>query len=213
VRCGRQSSSFRTEIDLTRFNPLFPQQCQFPREKRPSASPGRGELTIRPPTLPHHKSSSSVTKHRVRNLVFKQLPQQFRCGSLVAPSLRTSPSSPIARHSQDCPARNRHCHLIEMPLRRWPRASTAKFSGEQWPELQHPWPHRLVGDIQTALREQILDVAIAEHETEMEPNGMPDDRRRKLMARKRDRHAPSYQSNGQGSLIAFQPQAVIGSCR
>jgi hypothetical protein len=38
------------------------------------------------------------------------------------------------------PARNRHGHLIEMPARRWPLASTAKFAGEQWP-LQDPSPH------------------------------------------------------------------------
>jgi hypothetical protein len=34
----------------------------------------------------------------------------------------------------ELPARNRYGHLIEMPTRGWPRASTAKFSGEQRPE-------------------------------------------------------------------------------
>ena len=48
--------------------------------------------------------------------------------------------------------------------------------------FQYPSPYRFVGDIQTALREQIFDVAIAEGETEIEPNGVPDDRSRKLMA-------------------------------
>ena len=41
----------------------------------------------------------------------------------------------------------------------------AKFSGEQRPELQYSSSHRFVGDIQTTLREQIFDVAIAERET------------------------------------------------
>jgi hypothetical protein len=41
-------------------------------------------------------------------------------------------------------ARNHHGHLVEMPRRRWPRASTAKFSREQRPKLQDPSPHRLV---------------------------------------------------------------------
>ena len=50
------------------------------------------------------------------------------------------------------------------------RASTAKFSGEQRPEFQYPSPHRFVGDIQSALGEQILDVAIPERETQIEPN-------------------------------------------
>src|SRR5271165_6374498 len=72
----------------------------------------------------------------------------------------------------------------------------AKFLGEHRPELRYPSPHRFVGDIQPTLCEQIFDVAIAESETEIEPNGVPDDRRRKLMAGKRDRHAPSYPSNG-----------------
>jgi hypothetical protein len=71
----------------------------------------------------------------------------------------------------------------------------AKFSGEQWSELD-PSPHRFVGDIQTALRKQILDVPITEGETHIQPNGVPDDRRRKLMAGKRDRHAPSYPMTG-----------------
>ena len=80
--------------------------------------------------------------------------------------------------------------------RRWPRAPTAKFSGEQRPELQDPSSHRFIGDIRTALREQILDVAIAESETHIEPNGVPDNHRRELMAGERDRHPPSYPSNG-----------------
>jgi hypothetical protein len=48
--------------------------------------------------------------------------------------------------------------------------------GSQWPELQYQSPYRFVGDIQTALREQILDVAITERETHIQPNGVPDDR-------------------------------------
>jgi uncharacterized protein len=36
------------------------------------------------------------------------------------------------------------------------------------------------------------DVAISEGETNIEPNGAPYDRRRRLMADERDRHAPSY---------------------
>src|SRR5208282_2913878 len=83
-----------------------------------------------------------------------------------------------------------------MPLGRWPRASMPKFSGEQRPEFQDPSPHRLVGDIQPTLGEQVFDVAIAERETDIEPNGVPDDRRGELVAGERDRHPPSYPSNG-----------------
>jgi hypothetical protein len=82
-----------------------------------------------------------------------------------------------------------------MSSRRWPRASAVKFSGEQRPELQEPSPHRFVGHIEPTLSEQIFDVAIAERETHIEPNGVPDDRGRKLVAGKRDRHPPSYPAN------------------
>jgi RNA-directed DNA polymerase len=82
-----------------------------------------------------------------------------------------------------------------MPLRRRPRALTAKFSSEQWPELQDPPSHRFVGHIEPTLSEQIFDITIAERETHIEPNGVPDDRGRKLVAGKRDRHPPSYPAN------------------
>ena len=55
----------------------------------------------------------------------------------------------------------------------------AKFSGEQRPEFQYPSPHRFVGDIQPTLREQIFDVAIAEREADIQPDGVPDDSRRR----------------------------------
>jgi hypothetical protein len=82
--------------------------------------------------------------------------------------------------------------LVEMPPRCWPCTSAAKFAGEQRPEFQHPSPHRFVGDIQSALSEQIFDVAITERETNIKPNRVSDDRRGELVAGKRDRHAPSY---------------------
>jgi hypothetical protein len=93
------------------------------------------------------------------------------------------------------PARDHYGHLIEMPSRRWPRASATKFSGEQRSELQDRSLHRFVGHIEPTLSEQIFDVATAERETHIEPNGVPDDRGRKLVAGKRDRHPPSYPAN------------------
>jgi hypothetical protein len=121
-------------------------------------------------------------------LFLEQLAHQFHRCSLVAPPLHEQIENlafVVNRAPQpELPARDRHGHLIEMPPRGWPRASTPKFSGEQRPELQYPSSHRFVGDIQTALRKQIFDVAIAERETHMQPNGVPDDRRRELMAGK-----------------------------
>src|ERR1700677_2697339 len=133
-------------------------------------------------------------------LFLEQLAHQFHRCSFIAPSLHEQGENlafvvSLAREPE-LTARDSHGHLIEMPPRGCPRGSTAKLSGEQRPELQYPSSHRFVGDIQTALRKQIFDVAIAERETHIEPNGVPDDRRRELMAGKRDRHAPSYPTTG-----------------
>src|SRR5271169_4683900 len=133
-------------------------------------------------------------------LFLEQLAHQFHGCSLVSPWLHQQIENlafVVDRAPEPKPpARNRYGHLIEMPTRCWPWASAAKFSGEHRPKLQNPSPHRFVGDIQTALRKQIFDVAIAERETHIQPNGVADDRRRKLMAGKRDRHAPSYPTTG-----------------
>src|SRR5580693_6238742 len=58
-------------------------------------------------------------------------------------------------------------------------AAATEFLGEHRPELQYLSPHRLVGDIHTALSEQIF--AIARREAPLQPNGMPNDRRWELM--------------------------------
>src|SRR5580704_1760466 len=94
-------------------------------------------------------------------LFLEQLAHEFHGCSLVAPALHKKVENlafVVNRAPEpELPARDRHGHLIEMPPRGWPRASTAKFSGEQGPEFQYPSPHRFVGDIQSALGEQILD--------------------------------------------------------
>ena len=102
-------------------------------------------------------------------LFLKQLAHEFHGCSLVAPPLHKEVENlafVVNRAPEpELPARDHYGHLIEMPSRCWPRASAAKFSGEHRPEFQYPSPHRFVGDIQSALSEQILDVAITERET------------------------------------------------
>jgi hypothetical protein len=71
-----------------------------------------------------------------------------------------------------------------MPLGGWPMTSAAKFHGEQRSKLQDPSPDRFIGDIQPALGQQILDIAKAEGEVNVQPNRMPDDVRRGLVASK-----------------------------
>jgi hypothetical protein len=79
-------------------------------------------------------------------------------------------------------AGDQNSHFVEIPPRRWPRTSTAKFSGKQRPELQHPSPHRFVGDIQPTLGEQVFDIAEAQSEAKVQPHRVPDGVRRELVA-------------------------------
>jgi hypothetical protein len=89
-------------------------------------------------------------------------------------------------------AADHHGHLVEMPLRSRAGSTAAKLSGKQWAKLQHPASDRLVGDIQPALGEQILDITESEGEANIEPNGVPNDRRSKLVTSERDGcHSPS----------------------
>src|SRR5277367_2123342 len=78
-------------------------------------------------------------------LFLEQLAHQFHGCSLVAPSLHQQVENLTfvvsGAPQPELPARDHYGHLIEMPSRRWPRASVAKFSGEQYSELQDPSPH------------------------------------------------------------------------
>jgi hypothetical protein len=74
-----------------------------------------------------------------------------------------------------------HGHLIEMPapsvaavFEHAPTRTTVRTS--------IPTPNRVIGNIQPPLRQQIFDVPVAEREPGVEPHGVPDDRRRELMA-------------------------------
>jgi hypothetical protein len=68
-------------------------------------------------------------------LFLEQLAHQFHGCSLVAPSLHQQVENLTfivnRAPKPELPARDHYGHLIEMPSRRWPRASAAKFSGEQ----------------------------------------------------------------------------------
>src|SRR5436189_16725 len=60
-------------------------------------------------------------------------------------------------------------------------------------EFQHPAAHRLVRDIEPALGEKLLDIAVAQGEPEIQPDGVLDDDRGKAMAAVRDiGHARGY---------------------
>src|SRR5689334_10603582 len=69
-----------------------------------------------------------------------------------------------------------------MPAIAWLRAPPAQPAGDYGPELQHPAPHRFVGDLDPTLGEQFLDVAVAQGEAEIQPDRLLDDLGREAMA-------------------------------
>jgi hypothetical protein len=93
----------------------------------------------------------------------EQLAHQFHGCSLVAPSLHKQVENlafVVNRALQPkLLPRNHHGHLVEMPLRRRPWASSSQFSSEQWPELQDPPSHRFVRHIEPTLSEQVTEMS------------------------------------------------------
>src|SRR6516225_9719654 len=65
---------------------------------------------------------------------------------------------------------------------RSPRATLAQPSRDRGAELQHPSAHRFVGDIEPAFGQQFLDIAVAQGESEIEPDRVLDDLGREAMA-------------------------------
>jgi hypothetical protein len=72
--------------------------------------------------------------------------------------------------------------LVQMPAIARPRATPAQSSRDRGAELQHPAPHRFVGDFEPAFSQQFLDMAIAQAEAKIQPNRVLDDLGREPMA-------------------------------
>ena len=73
-------------------------------------------------------------------------------------------------------------HLVEMPAIARSRATPTQPSRDPRTELQHPAPHRFVGDVEPPFGQELLDIAIAQSETEIEPHRVLDDLGREAMA-------------------------------
>jgi hypothetical protein len=54
-----------------------------------------------------------------------------------------------------------------MPSIAWPRPTLAQPSRNRRAELQHPTPHRFIGDVEPALGQQFLHFAVAQREAEI----------------------------------------------
>ena len=81
---------------------------------------------------------------------------------------RISPSLSTARHSHRRvpPITTTACLAGTKPT---------EVAGESWPELQNPAPDCFIGDVEPALGQELLHVAVAQGEPEIEPDRVPDD--------------------------------------
>jgi len=62
-----------------------------------------------------------------------------------------------------------------MPSVARPRATLTQPSRDRGTELQHPTPHRLIGDVEPAFGQQLLDIALAQGEADIQPDRVLDD--------------------------------------
>ena len=67
-------------------------------------------------------------------------------------------------------------HLLPMPLVPWLGASTLQPIGIGLAKLETPLADGLMGDVDTACKEQLLDVAVAQGEARGEPAPLTDQR-------------------------------------
>ena len=112
--------------------------------------------------------------------------QQFRHEALLLeqlahqPQRRPTVASALDQHVEDLAlvidgapeirplAGDAHHHLVEMPAIARPRATLAQASRDRGTELQHPAPHRFVGDVEPSLGQQLLDITVAQGKAEIE---------------------------------------------
>src|SRR5271169_2178199 len=95
---------------------------------------------------------------------------------------RTSPSLSTARQTYNClplmeTNTSSRCHRPSGP-----KPSSSQLARNDPAELQSPAADRLVRHIDATLGEHVLDVAVAQSEAEIEPDGLLDDDARKAVA-------------------------------
>ena len=80
-------------------------------------------------------------------------------------------------------ARNPDDHFVEMPPIARSRTAPPQSPGDRRSEFEHPTAKALVGDVEPTLGKQFLNIAIAQGETKVQPDGVLDDDRRKRCRR------------------------------
>lgn len=85
------------------------------------------------------------------------------------------------------PAADPADHFVEMPARRRRRSALLQPPSDQQSELFRPAADGFVADVDAALGQQLLDIAKAQAEAEIQPDGMADHLRRETVALERQR--------------------------
>src|SRR5262245_8111608 len=70
---------------------------------------------------------------------------------------------------------NREKYLIQVPLVSWLRASMLQLIRVVLPKLQTPLADGLMGDVDAALEQEFLHVAVAQREAIIQPDAMAND--------------------------------------
>ena len=115
-----------------------------------------------------------------------QRPQKALCRRLVTLGLqdflKNDPILVDRTPEPEFPSRDRHHDFVEMSDIPRPRLPSAQISGDLRGEFDRPPPDRLVGKFDTALQEHFFDLSQGKIETDIQPNHVRDQRRRKTMA-------------------------------
>jgi len=86
------------------------------------------------------------------------------------------------------PALDRDIRLIQVPCVRRARSQPTQVAGIRRSELVDSSVDRLIGDVEAAFGQRLLDIAVARSEPKIEPYRIPNDRRRELLTGVGNRH-------------------------
>ena len=138
---------------------------------------------------------------RNEGILLQELAHQFQRGVLV--SLGLDQHVEDLALSVDGPPKVGHStvdfqiDLVQMPRRARLRPTLSQLSRDHRSEMVHPTPNGLVRHLHSALRQQILDVAQAEGEPEVEPYRLMNDLRRETIPAVADfLHPLGYSATG-----------------
>jgi site-specific DNA recombinase len=133
-------------------------------------------------TLPFHQFSQQSQRGGFVTAALNQHVQHLAFAVDRAPQKHMSASDP-------------NNHFVEVPAIIRLGAPADETRGDLGPEFQHPATDAFITDINAALRQQLLDIAITQREAVIEPDSVSDNVRRKLMAGVRNRlHRPLSQT-------------------